>query len=74
MYTPLHRMTLVTALACALLAATTTASAAARPGDLRIEAQTSSLAGTTARQDLRNPDNRVSGNQPSNPVATPPAR
>lgn len=56
MYTPLHRMTIVTALACALLAATTTGPAGARPPDPRTEAQTSSLAGTTARQDRRSPD------------------
>jgi hypothetical protein len=74
MSTPLHRMTVVTALACALLAATMTGPAAARPADPRTEAQTSSLAGMTTRQDLRNPDNRPLSSLPSYPVATPPPR
>jgi hypothetical protein len=59
MLTPLHRMTIVTALALALLASTMSGPAVARPADIRTEAQTSTLAGTTDRQDLRNPDNRA---------------
>jgi hypothetical protein len=47
MYAPLHRMTIVTALAVALLTSAMGGAAAARPTDLRSEMQTSSLAGTT---------------------------
>ena len=62
MFTRIRRPTIVTALACALLASTMTGTAAARLID---EAPTSSLAGTTSKQDLRNPDRRA----PSAPAA-----
>jgi hypothetical protein len=55
MYTPLRRMTIVTALAIALVTSAMSSSAVARPPDLRTEMQTSGLAGTTA-QDFRTPD------------------
>jgi hypothetical protein len=55
MYTPLHRMTIVTALAIALLTSAMGGPAAASPTDLRTGMQTSSLAGTTS-QNLRSPD------------------
>jgi hypothetical protein len=52
-FTRIRRSTIVTALACALLALTMAGPAAARLID---EAPTSSLAGTTSKQDLRSPD------------------
>jgi hypothetical protein len=56
------RPIIVTALACGLVAIMMSGPAAARPIDVRVEAPTSSLAGTTSstpRQDLRNADNRA---------------
>jgi hypothetical protein len=46
------------ALACGLLAITTSSGAARPIDDARADAPTSSLAGTTSRQDLRMPDTR----------------
>jgi hypothetical protein len=54
---PIRRPTLVTVLALVLLGLTLTGPAAARPfDDTRQGLQTSSLAGTTSKQDLRSPD------------------
>jgi hypothetical protein len=58
MYTPLHRMTIVTALALALLTSAMSGPAMAQAIDLRSEMQTSSLAGTTERSDPRGSDAR----------------
>ena len=81
MYTPLHRMTLVTALAVALLTSTMSAPAVARfIDDPRTDVQTSGLAGTTESQDPRktaaaqHPDNRIPATAPSHAGASPSAR
>ena len=75
MYSPLHRISLMTALALALLTSTMSAPAVARLIDEpRTEAQTSSLAGTTESQDPRNtaaaqhPDNRARSALPHYPT------
>jgi hypothetical protein len=56
MSTPLFRRPHIVTVLVAALAFTMCGPAAARPIDLRTDAQTSSLAGTTSRQDLRSPD------------------
>jgi hypothetical protein len=62
------------ALACGLLATTTTA-AAARPVDTRGDVPTSSLAGTTTpRQDLRSPDARDAAREEVQDMRSPDAR
>ena len=71
MYTPLHRMTILTTLSFALLASVMCGPALARLIDPPAEAPTSSLAGTTESQDLRNPDNRPAA--PARQFASPDA-
>ena len=62
------------ALACGLLATTTTA-AGARPVDTRGDVPTSSLAGTTSpRQDLRSPDARDAAREEVQDLRSPDAR
>jgi hypothetical protein len=84
MSTPLHRMTIMTALACALLAATLSGPAAADPNpiDSRTEAQSPDIhAGlidpapkAQSKQDLRSPDTRdaARATMPSDPSAAHP--